>query len=219
MTALTIDVVSDVVCPWCYIGKRRLEEALKLRPNLDVEVRWLPYQLDETIPPEGMPRDDYMMRKFGGRDRIEAIHERIREAGRGDGIPFAFEKIRVSPNTLDSHRIIRWAAEAGLQAEVKERLMRGFFVEGADLSDHAVLAKLAGEAGMVEDQVASWLATDVDAEEVKGDVARARAMGVQGVPFFILDRAIGVSGAQPAETLVEAIDYALAQRKTPPAGT
>jgi predicted DsbA family dithiol-disulfide isomerase len=213
MTQLTIDVISDVVCPWCYIGKKHLEQAMALRPDLEVEVRWLPYQLDDTIPAGGMPRADYMMKKFGGVERIEAIHERIREAGRADGIPFAFEKIKVSPNTLDSHRVIRWAAEAGVQGAVKERLMRAFFVEGADLSDHATLARLAGEAGMVEEQVAKWLATDVDVEEVKEDVERARRMGVQGVPFFILDRSIGVSGAQPAETLAQAMDYAIAQRE------
>lgn len=218
MTALSIDVVSDVVCPWCYIGKKHLEQALAKRPDLEVELRWLPYQLDDTIPAGGMPREEYMLRKFGARERIEAMHERIREVGKADGIAFAFEKITVSPNTLDSHRVLRWAAEAGVQDAVKERLMRAYFVEGENLADHATLARLAGEAGMVEAQVAEWLATDVDADEVKGDIERARRMGVQGVPFFIIDKAVGVSGAQPADVLVEAIDYALAQRKTPPAG-
>ena len=217
-SAVSIDVVSDVVCPWCYVGKRHLEQALAQRPDLEVELRWLPFQLDETIPREGMPRADYMMKKFGDLGRVAAMHERLREVGKADGVPFAFEKIKVSPNTLDAHRLLRWAAEAGVQNEMTERLMRAFFVEGEDLSDRAVLARLAGEAGMVEAQAAEWLATDVDEDEVKREIERARRMGVQGVPFFIIDQAIGVSGAQPAETLLEAIDYALAQRKTPPAG-
>lgn len=215
---MKIEIWSDVVCPWCYIGKKHLEQALAKRPDINVELRWLPYQLDETIPPDGLPREDYMLKKFGARERIEAIHERIREAGRADGIPFAFEKITVAPNTLDAHRVLRWAAEAGVQNEVKERLMRGFFVDGENLADHATLARLAGEAGMVEAQVAEWLATDVDADEVKRDIDKARRMGVSGVPFFIIDKAIGVSGAQPADVLIQAIDYALEQRKTPPAG-
>ncbi|WP_342362468.1 DsbA family oxidoreductase [Terrarubrum flagellatum] len=212
-TKVTVDVVSDVVCPWCYVGKKHLEEAVRLRPDLDIEMRFLPYQLDETIPEEGLPRRDYMMKKFGDEARIEAIHDRLREVGRADNIPFAFEKITVSPNTLDSHRIIRWAAEAGVQPAVKDRLMRAYFTEGADLSDHAVLAKLAGEAGMVEAQVAEWLETDNDKDAVRADIQRARMMGVQGVPFFIIDHAVGVSGAQPADTLAQAIDYALKQRE------
>lgn len=212
MTKLTIDVVSDVVCPWCYVGKKHLEEALRQRPDLDVEVRFLPYQLDDTIPAEGMPRQAYMMRKFGDPQRIQAMHDRLTEAGRADGIDFAFDKITVSPNTLDSHRLIRWAGEAGVQPAMKDRLMKAYFTEGADLSDHATLARLAGEAGMVESQVVEWLATDVDKDAVKADIERARMMGVQGVPFFILDKSIGVSGAQPATTLAQAMDYAIEQR-------
>lgn len=212
MTKITVDVVSDVVCPWCYVGKKHLEQAAAKRPDLDVEMRFLPYQLDATIPSGGLPRADYMLRKFGDPARIEAIHDRLREVGRADGIDFAFDKITVSPNTLDCHRIIRWAAEAGVQPAVKDRLMQAFFTEGADLSDKATLARLAGEAGMVEAQVAEWLATDADKDAVAADIARAQAMGVQGVPFFIIDGKIGVSGAQPADVLAQALDYAIAQR-------
>ncbi|MBN9062412.1 MAG: disulfide bond formation protein DsbA [Rhizobiales bacterium 65-9] len=212
MTKLTVDVVSDVVCPWCYVGKKHLEQAIAARSDLDVTVRFLPYQLDAAIPSGGLPRKDYMLKKFGDPARIEAMHDRLREVGKADGIPFAFDRIAVSPNTLDSHRVIRWAGEAGVQPAVKDRLMQAFFTEGADLSDLAVLARLAGEAGMVESEVREWLATDTDKDAVQADIARAQAMGVQGVPFFIIDGKVGVSGAQPADTLAQAMDYAIAQR-------
>lgn len=209
MTALTIDMISDVVCPWCYIGKRNLDTALAQRPDTEFAVRFHPYQLDDTIPSGGMGRADYMLRKFGSMDRVEEIHARVRQAGAAAGLNFAFERIRISPNTLDAHRIIRWAAEAGVQAAVKERLMKAYFVDGENLADPATLARLAAEAGMIEEQVAQWLATEEDVGAVQADVQHARAMGVQGVPFFILAGKIGLSGAQPPETILKAIDYAL----------
>lgn len=209
MTSLTIDMISDVVCPWCYIGKHNLDAAIAQRPGIDIAVRFHPYQLDDTIPAAGMPRKDYLTRKFGSPERVAEIYGRVYDAGAQVGIPFAFDKITVSPNTLDAHRIIRWASEAGVQSAVKERLMKGFFIEGENLADHATLARLAGEAGMVEEQVANWLATDEDTDAVRADVNHARMMGVQGVPFFILASNIGLSGAQPTATIVQAIDYAL----------
>lgn len=211
MRKITIDIVSDVVCPWCFIGKRRVEAALAARPDLDATVNWRPYQLDHTIPREGIDRDVYLNRKFGGPDRVQAIFDRVREAGKADDIAFRFDLIRRSPNTLDAHRVIRWAAEAGVQGEVKERLMRGYFLEGADLSDLDTLARLAGEAGMVVSQVREWLATDEDREAVQAEVAHAQRIGVTGVPFFILENRIGVSGAQPSDILSKAFDQALAQ--------
>jgi predicted DsbA family dithiol-disulfide isomerase len=210
MKKLAIDVVSDVVCPWCYIGKKRMEQALAARPDLEVELTWRPFQLDHTIPREGIARDEYLMKKFGSAERISAIFERIREAGRAEGLAFAFEKIRKSPNTIDAHRVIRWAGEAGVQSEVKERIMRGYFMEGADLTDIGTLAALAGEAGMVADQVANWLATDEDRDAVSAEVAHAQRIGIHGVPFFILANKIGVSGAQTPDVLHQAFDQALA---------
>jgi predicted DsbA family dithiol-disulfide isomerase len=211
MKELTIDVVSDVVCPWCFIGKRRLDAAIAQRPDIRFTVRYRPFQLDHTIPRAGIDRDTYLRNKFGSDERIAAIFDRVREAGRADGIAFAFEKIARSPNTLDAHRVIRWAAEAGVQAEVKERLMRAYFLEGGDLSDRAELARLAGEAGMVAAQVADWLETDEDSEAVTAEVAHAQAIGIHGVPFFVLANRIGVSGAQPVEVLSQAFDQALAE--------
>lgn len=208
---LTVDVVSDVVCPWCFIGKRRLERAIAARPDLEVTVRWRPFQLDHTIPREGIARDEYLRKKFGSDERVAAIFERVREAGREEGIPFAFERIVKSPNTIDAHRVIRWAGEAGVQGEAKERIMRGYFLEGADLTDIATLVRLAGEAGMVASQVADWLATDEDREAVSAEVAHAQRIGIHGVPFFILANKVGVSGAQAPEVLSQAFDQALAE--------
>jgi predicted DsbA family dithiol-disulfide isomerase len=209
MTSLIVDAISDVVCPWCYIGKRRLEKAVAMRPNLTIAIRWRPFQLDASIPPEGVDRKTYMAMKFGSDERARQIFDHIDAVGASEGIAFNFKAITRSPNTLDCHRILRWAIEAGVQDSVKERLMRAYFIEGVDLTDHAVLAHLAAEAGMVEDQVAQWLATDEDRDAVSEEVQQAYSIGVQGVPFFIFGGKLGVSGAQTPDMLVQAIDEAL----------
>ena len=205
MTPLvTIDVVSDAVCPWCYVGKKRLEAALASLPDIIAEVRWRPFQLDATIPPEGLPRREYMERKFGA-DRLPAIHERIAEVGREVGIPFAFDKIAIAPNTLEAHRLIRWAESAGVQNAVVERLFAMFFVEGRDIGDAATLADAAVEAGMERAIVERLLAGESDQDNVREEIATAQRIGVTGVPFFIVNGRLGVSGAQPAEVLQRAI--------------
>lgn len=206
---LAIDVVSDVVCPWCYIGKRRLEAALAASPDLDVTVRWHPFQLDPTIPAGGLDRKEYMNNKFGA-ERYAEISTRIAEVGREVGIAFNFAAIKRAPNTMDAHRVIRWAEAAGVQGAVKEALMQAFFVEALDIGDPAVLAEIAGEAGMDREVVARLLAGDADVEEVHEEVATAQKIGVTGVPFFIFAQRIGVSGAQTAEVLTAAMREALA---------
>lgn len=148
---LTIDIVSDVVCPWCYIGKRNLEAALQQLPDSNIEVRWHPYQLDPTIPPEGIARRVYLERKFGA--RVDEIYTRVAAAGRQAGLDFAFDRIERSPNTLDAHRLIRWSQSVGKQDAVVERLFRAFFIEGRDIGDRAVLVDAASEAGMEADVV------------------------------------------------------------------
>ena len=200
--AITVDVVSDVVCPWCYIGKRKLEQALRDMP--DVEVRWRPYQLDPTIPAGGLDRKAYMDKKFGA-ERYKEISGRIAEAGAAEGIPFAFEKIAVSPNTLDAHRLIRWAASAGKQGEVKERLMQLYFTQGGDIGDRAVLVAVAEAAGMDGATVAKLLEDGSDIDAVREEIAMAQQMGVTGVPFFIFNGKVAVSGAQPPEVLRDAL--------------
>lgn len=210
MTVVTVDVVSDVVCPWCFIGKRRLEAAAKLLDGVTLDVRWHPFQLDGTIPPGGIPRRDYLLRKFGSEDRVAALFDRVREVGATEGIPFAFDRIEVSPNTLDAHRILRWAGEVGVQDTAKERLLRAYFLEGENLADTETLARLASEAGLDRDTVGARLASDSDVAAVQGEIAAAHRMGVTGVPFFIFGGKLAASGAQPAEVLADGIRQAMA---------
>lgn len=203
---LTIDIVSDVVCPWCYIGKRNLEAALATLPADDIEIRWRPYQLDPTIPPEGIARRAYLERKFGA--RIDEIYARVAAAGREAGLDFAFDRIERSPNTLDAHRLIRWAQSAGKQNDVVERLFRSFFIEGRDIGEHAILIESASEAGMEPELVARLLDGEADKESVREEIATAQRLGVTGVPFFIFAGRFGLPGAQPAEVLASAINKA-----------
>lgn len=216
MPALQIDVVSDVVCPWCYIGKRRLERALAQRPDLEIGVSWRPFQLDPTIPPEGVDRRFYMERKFGSPDRIAEIHSRLEAAGESEGIAFAFDRITRSPNTLDAHRLIRWAATAGLQHPIVERLFEIYFVEGGDIGDSERLSSAADEIGLDSDAVGDLLARGVDRERVEHEIALAHQSGINGVPCFIVDSRLMVMGAQHPDVIVSAIDQAL--QPAPPEG-
>lgn len=214
MTKLQIDVVSDVMCPWCFIGKRRLEKAVSdIAPDVQLDVRWRPFQLDPTLPSEGKPRDVYLAEKFGGIDRARELYSNIENAGRLEGIPFSFDAIKVSPNTLDAHRLIRWALNAGegIQDRVVNRLFELYFLEGANIGDHAVLVEVARSCGMEAAVVEALLASDADVEEVKREIATAQAMGVTGVPCFIIENKYAVMGAQDASTLAGAINQIAAK--------
>ena len=200
----TIDVVSDVVCPWCYLGKRRLDAALKQETG--VEVRWRPFQLDPTIPTEGLDRQSYMRAKFRDEARIADIHARLKALGEEAGIAFDFAAIRRSPNTLDAHRLIRFASEAGKADAVVERLFADYFERGRDIGDPAVLAEAARDCGLGE--IAERLASEVGAREVQGEIAEAQRMGVEGVPFFIFASKFAVSGAQSEQVLAQALAQA-----------
>jgi predicted DsbA family dithiol-disulfide isomerase len=205
--ALTIDVVSDVVCPWCYLGKKRLERALAENGEA-TQVRWRPYQLDPTIPAGGLDRQAYMRNKFGDDGRLEQIHERLRALGAEEGIAYAFDKIERSPNTLDAHRLIRWAAEAGVQDAVVDRLFSLYFEQGRDIGDRKLLAEVARAAGMDAQSVEKRLAEGTDEREVQQEIAQAQSLGVTGVPFFIFASRFGVPGAQSAEVLTSALERA-----------
>ena len=213
---VAIDVISDVMCPWCYIGKRRLEAAAAARPDIALKVHWRPFQLDAAIPEEGMDRRIYLERKFGGADVVERVYAPVRAAGEAEAIPFAFDRIKRSPNTINAHRLIRWAGEAGLQDEMVERLFRLYFIEGGDLTDAAVLARAAAEAGMEQGPVERLLAGDADRGEVRAEIEAAQRMGVTGVPTFIVDGRYAVVGAQPAEVLADAIGRAQAEAPAAP---
>jgi len=205
--ALTIDVVSDVVCPWCYLGKKRLERALAQEPE-PIAVHWRPYQLDPSIPKGGVDRRAYLTNKFGNDGRIEAAHERLSALGAEEGIAFAFDRIARAPNTLDAHRLIRWAFLAGAQGKVVDRLFSLYFEQGRDIGDRALLVETARECGMDAQVVERLFAERADEEEVRAEIAQAQQLGVTGVPFFIFAQRFAVPGAQSADVLAAAIDRA-----------
>jgi predicted DsbA family dithiol-disulfide isomerase len=205
---LPIDMVSDVVCPWCYIGKRRLEKAIALRPDIPVEVRFRPYFLNPWVPREGMSREEYLVTKFGSPDRYRAIAQRVAAAAAAEGLTYALDKIVRQPNTLDCHRLIFWAGESGNAAAMKQRLMQLYFAEGGDLSDRAVLVEAAAGCGLDGELVRSRLAGEQDIERVEAEANSAKEAGIDGVPCFILGGSIAVQGAQPPEHLAQAIDRA-----------
>lgn len=203
-----IDVVSDVICPWCFLGKRRLDKALAQLDGMDVLVRWRPFALDPTIPPEGLDRTDYLTRKFGA-DRLPTLHDPLIEAAARDGVPYNFDAITRTPNTLDAHRLIRWAHTAGLQHEMAERLFMAYWSEGKDVGDRAVLAAEAGAAGINARQIAELLDSDQDVEEVKAEIQHASNIGVTGVPTFIFAQSYALVGAQSPAVLADAIGRVL----------
>lgn len=208
---MQIDVISDTVCPWCYIGKRRLERAMRLRPQIAFDVRWRPFQLDPTTPPEGVDRKAYMERKFGSSDKIKPIHNALLKAGEDEGLPFAFEKITRTPNTINSHRLIRWSHSIGVQDAVVELLFRRYFMDGADIGQISTLIEIGTEAGMDAELVEELLNSDADLEKVVHEDTMARKIGIQGVPTFLIGGKMLVSGAQDAEVLARAIDRVAAE--------
>jgi predicted DsbA family dithiol-disulfide isomerase len=205
------DVVSDVVCPWCYIGKRRLEAATRLNPGIKVDVNWRPFFLNPWIPREGIDRKTYLETKFGSVERYAGIAKRVAAAAAQEGLVYAADKIARQPNTLDCHRIILWARGVTDPARVKQRLMDLYFAEGADLSDGEVLVKAAADCGMNGDEVRRLLASDTDVERIEGESEAAKEAGIDGVPCFIFGGNIVVSGAQAPEQLASAITRAAAQ--------
>ena len=210
---MQIDVISDTVCPWCFIGKRRLEKALEKlraeRPDEDIKVNWHPFQLNPDMPEEGRDHKEYYREKFGDDERVAELVDNMTAAGAAEGLEFDFNAIEKSPNTLASHRLIRWAATTGRQDAVVEALFRAYFMEGRDIGDHGVLTEIAGAAGMDADLVKALYAEGRDKELVAQDVIGAQQMGIRGVPFFIVDFKYSVSGAQSPEVFVDVIGKAL----------
>jgi predicted DsbA family dithiol-disulfide isomerase len=205
MSPLPIDVVSDVVCPWCYVGKRYLEKAIALKPEIPVAVRFRPYLLNPWVPREGMSREDYLVTKFGSVERYNANSQRLIDIAAAAGLDYARDKIKRQPNTIDCHRLITWAADP---AQMKQRLMQLYFAEGGDLTDPAVLVAAAADCGMDAAEVARRLATDEDVARIESEATSGKEAGIDGVPFFILGNLLAVSGAQPPEYLAQAIEHA-----------
>lgn len=200
-----IDVVSDVVCPWCFIGKRRLEKALAMTPDIPVEVHFRPYFLNDWIPLEGISRPDYLTAKFGSAERYKGIAQRVTAAAASEGLVYASDKINRQPNTRDAHRLIRWAEAIGKGPEMKQRLMDLYFTEGADLSRANVLVQAAADIGLGPAQVRADLASEKDVDEIEREVQMAKEAGIEGVPMFIFAGKFAVSGAQAPEYLAQAI--------------
>jgi predicted DsbA family dithiol-disulfide isomerase len=214
---LRIDVVSDTICPWCFVGKRRLERALAARPSLAVEIAWHPFQLNPEMPREGLDRRRYLEAKFGGAAGARQIYDRIRDAGASEGIAFDFDAIATTPNTVDSHRLVKWAGEAGVQDAAVEALFRAYFFDGRDIGAAAVLADVAAACGLERAAIATRLAGDDDRDHVAQAAQRMTAMGVTGVPCYIVDRRYAISGAQDPAVFLNLFDELAREAASAPA--
>jgi predicted DsbA family dithiol-disulfide isomerase len=217
-SSLKIDVVSDIVCPWCFIGKRKLEVALaelvKSEPALGVQLRWHPFQLNPELPADGISRASYVEQKFGGASRAAQVYARVTSAGEAVGIPFRFDRIERQPNTLDAHRLIAWVQRQRDATPLVERLFSAFFLEGGRMDDRNELARVAAESGWSREDALAMLASRAMHDEVQNESREALDVGIQGVPFFIFNGSIAVSGAQDPARLLEAV---AAARRAPKA--
>ena len=202
---LVVDVVSDVVCPWCLIGKRRIEKAIAMKPDIPVELHFRPYFLNDWIPREGISREQYLTTKFGSPERYKGIAQRVAAAASAEGLTYAMDKISRQPNTLDAHRMIRWAEGIAKAAEMKQRLMDLYFTAGADLTDRTVLVQAAADVGLDAKEVEKALASDKDVAEIEREALSAKEAGIEGVPCFIFDGKFAIPGAQAPKYLAEAI--------------
>ncbi len=203
-----IDIVSDVACPWCFIGKRRLERALALRPDIGATRSWRAFQLNPDLPSEGIPHEFFIAAKFGGPPQAARSYAAIAAAGRAEGIDFAFERIRRTPNTLCAHRLIRLAAMEGGGDAMVEALFRAYFCDGVDIGDIDALATIAAAAGLDRRAVGAYLAGEVGSAEVTAEGRRARRLGIHAVPCFVIERGYAISGAQEPEMFLPLLDLA-----------
>jgi predicted DsbA family dithiol-disulfide isomerase len=207
---MQLDVIFDTVCPWCYIGKRRLERALALRPGTDVRIKWRPFMLNPDMPPGGIDRTAYLIKKFGSETRVRRVYGAIGEAGHSVEIDFAFERIRRTPNSVASHRLIRHAAESIEVAPLVERLFEAYFIEGVDIGNADILLDIGTTFGLDRDALRQYLDSDEDVAEIYEENARAHRLGINGVPAFAFAGNMVISGAQEPEVLVRVLDAAKA---------
>jgi predicted DsbA family dithiol-disulfide isomerase len=202
---LRLDIVSDVVCPWCYIGKRRIENALALVNDVPVEVHWRPFFLNPWVPREGISREDYLTAKFGSVEAYKGIAGRVVAAAGEEGLTYRPELVKRQPNTIDCHRLIHWAEATGKAAEMKQRLMELYFRDGGDLTDINVLVQAASECGLDAEETRRRLSTDEDVAFISVQAEEAANKGISGVPTYVFGQKYAVSGAQPPEQLAAAI--------------
>jgi predicted DsbA family dithiol-disulfide isomerase len=205
----TVMIYSDIVCPWCYVGKRRLEKALAMRRGqAEVSVLWRPFELNPTMPPLGMDRRVYLEAKFGGSAALEAMQSRLVTVGAEEGIVFAFDRMQRTPNTFDAHRLVYFAQREGRQDATVERLFQQYFTEGVDIGDRRVLMDLAGRAGLDAEAVGRFLASDDGVAAVRDEEAEGHRRGIRGVPYFIFNHTVSLSGAHPPDVILSAIEEA-----------
>ncbi len=205
MQSIQIDIVSDVACPWCYIGKKHLEKALESIDNQAINVTWHPFQLDPTIPKEGVSRDEYFTNKFGSSDRIEQIFQRVVSVGENAGIDFNFDKMPKAVNTIPLHKLLHIAREEGTQIALEERFFKGYFTDGIDFSDNEQLLSFMQDFGWNREKTADILANDEISYQVSQEIKHFQGLGVTGVPFFILNNKYAISGAQPSSVFLETL--------------
>lgn len=208
---LSIEVVFDLVCPWCFLGVRRLRRTLRARPDIAADIAWRPFLLNPDIAPGGVPRQDYIVRKFGGEDRARRLHATITELGRGEGLVFQFDRIRRIPPSLDGHRLVRMAEQLGLGDEAVDALFQAYFCDGHDIGDQAVLAAIAGSIGMDAATTARALAGPAEVEAVHADNLRAHRLGINGVPCFVVQGRHAIAGAQEPEVIERLLDVAVVE--------
>lgn len=208
---LQIEVVFDLVCPWCYLGTRRLRRALRARPDIVADLHWRPFLLNPDIPAGGLPRHEFLTRKFGGEERARRLHATIAELGLAEGVPFRFERIRRMPSSLDAHRLVRFASREGLAEAMVDVLFHAHFAEGADLGDDVVLVGLAGRVGLDAVLVRRFLDSGAEADAVHAENLRAHRLGINGVPCFVMGGRHAIAGAQEPEVLERLIDVAMAE--------
>jgi len=201
-----LDIISDPICPWCYIGKAKLDRALESRPDHRFQIEWHPFQLNPDMAPEGMGRRDYLELKFGGRKGAVDVYGQIARAATEAGVEVNFDLIERTPNTLDAHRLIHWAGLQSVQTEVVTKLFQAYFQQGKDISDHNVLTDIAVSAGLEAGVIQTLLAQDDDKDDIRKRDANAREKGVRGVPCFIVENHYVLQGAQPPETWQKVID-------------
>jgi len=211
---MRIDIVSDVICPWCFIGKRRLATALRQRQETSAMVAWHPFQLNPDMPREGMPRERYLANKFGGAQHAGRIYDNITSVGASVGIPFAFERIKVTPNTRDAHRLIRYAQDTEHGDDLVEALFKAYFIEGRNIGDAATLADIGGETGLDRAEVKRYIESDTAVDETLAEDMSARRIGITAVPCFIFDKKYVVSGAQEPEFFFPLFDLLKSERET-----
>ncbi len=208
---LAIEVVHDLVCPWCYLGVRRLFRTLARRPDLLVDVSWRPFLLNPDMPRAGMSRSDYVMRKFGGEERARRLYASITDIGRTEGVMFRFDRIRRTPSSVDAHRLVRWAATYGRADEVVEAVFAAHFSDGRDIGDIAVLSAIAASCGLRPLAARGFLASTTDVDAVHADNLRAHRLGINGVPCFVVSGCHAIAGAQEPEVIERLLDVAAAE--------